>query len=91
MSSKSTRAQELRSKSVLANKALMEIDESLDKIKKEKSHRNDTSFSAIEKEKARVARAILLPPLQKIKEMEMHNMYKTTVNTDRAIDSAAKH
>ena len=74
---------------MLANKALHEIDQSLDQIKQQKSNRNETSFSAIEKEKARVARAILLPPLQKIKEMELHNMYKTTINTERA--SASNH
>jgi hypothetical protein len=51
-----TKASEMRSRSVLANKALLDIDRNLDLIKMNKGHINDASFLEIEKEKARLAR-----------------------------------
>ena len=49
-----TKASEMRSKSVLANKALLDIDRNLDLIKMNKGHVNDASFLDIEKEKHRL-------------------------------------
>jgi len=58
-----TKASELRSKSVLANKALHDIDSKLDLIKMNKGSMNEASFSEIEREKVRLAKVLQLPPI----------------------------
>ena len=49
-----TKTSEIRSKSVLANKALLDIDHNLDLIKMNKGRVNEASFHDIEKEKHRL-------------------------------------
>lgn len=73
-----TKASNLRSKSVLANKALLDIDRNLDLIRQNKASCNNTSFHDIEKEKQRIAKVILLPPIQKIEQVDQE-LYKTVV------------
>lgn len=72
-----TKASELRSKSVLSNKALHDIDHKLDLIKMNKGHVNEASFSEIEREKLRLARMFLLPPLARISQMDNTMTYNT--------------
>ena len=64
-----TKASELRSQSALANKALHEIGDGLELLRKQKGFRNDASFADIEKQKHRLDRAFLLPPIEKVKSL----------------------
>jgi len=72
-----TKASELRSKSVLAHKALLDMDRNLDYIKMKKGYANEASFTDIEKEKARLSKVFLLPPLQMIQEMDSKQLLQT--------------
>ena len=65
----STKASELRSQSVLANQALNAIGDNLELMKMQKGERNDASFADIEKEKYKLQRALLLPPIEKVKSL----------------------
>lgn len=51
-----TKASELRSQSVMANKTLHDLDENLTAMKLNKAFRNDASFSEIEREKQKIAK-----------------------------------
>lgn len=64
-----TKASELRSQSVLANKALHEIGDNLELLKLQKGVRNDASFADIEKEKYKLERVLLLPPIEKVRSL----------------------
>jgi len=64
-----TKASELRSQSVMTNKALQEMDKNLDMMKMLKSSKNDASFSAIEKEKQKLAKVFQLPPIQRMQSL----------------------
>lgn len=63
---KPNKASELRSQSVLAAKTLHDLDRSLDQKRIEKAHRNDQSFSQIEKEKQKLDRVFALPPIERM-------------------------
>lgn len=55
-----TKASELRSQSVMANKTLHDLDENLTAMKLNKAFRNDASFSEIEKEKQKNSQSLLV-------------------------------
>jgi hypothetical protein len=64
-----TKTSELRSQSVLANKALIDIADNLEQIKQQKGTKNDSSFADIEKEKYKLDRVLLLPPIEKVRSL----------------------
>jgi hypothetical protein len=57
---------DLRSHSVIATKTLHDMERSLDQKRFEKAHRNDQSFSQIEKENYKLKRVFALPPIKKM-------------------------
>ena len=77
-----TKTSEIRSKSVLANKALLDIDHNLDLIKMNKGRVNEASFHDIEKEKHRLQKIIQLPPIEKISQVD-NSMFNTAHNSRR--------
>lgn len=64
-----TKTSELRAQSQLADKALNDMGDHLELLKKQKGFRNDASFADIEKEKYKLQRALLLPPIEKVRSL----------------------
>ena len=74
-----TKASELRSQSVLTSKTLNDYDRSLDLLKVNKSTQNETTFHDIEREKQKLARMILLPPIQRVQSLQKSLNNKSSI------------